>query len=149
MDAVDFYRTQLIDSPDRFDTVIALVLDETLFCGEYRFQIQCPSTKVVDVWLGQLFDAVDGRDSSESCRCLAAQPDEWRDGVEWVMLDLSASYRAVVDTTLADAVHAAELFHAVKLANTARGVCRRRLQNETRDIEAASTSRSAETAAGC
>ena len=68
MDAVALYGTPLIDDPDRFDTVTALGLDETLFCREGRFRIQCWSTQIVDVRRGQLLDVVAGRDSSEPCR---------------------------------------------------------------------------------
>ncbi|CAE7746185.1 true [Symbiodinium sp. KB8] len=131
MDAVELYGTPLIDDPDRFDTVTALGLDETLFCREGRFRIQCWSTQIVDVRRGQLLDVVAGRDSSEPCRWLAAQPDEWRARIEWATLDLSASYRAVFDTMLPDAVQVADPFHVVKLANTALDECRRRVQNET------------------
>jgi transposase len=131
MDAVELYGTPLIDDPDRFDTVTALGLDETLFCREGRFRIQCWSTQIVDVRRGQLLDVVAGRDSSEPCRWLAARTDDWRAGIEWATLDLSASYRAVFDTMLPDAVQVADPFHVVKLANTALDECRRRVQNET------------------
>src|SRR5690606_33115421 len=60
MDAVEPYGTPLIDDPDRFDTVTALGLDETLFCREGRFRIQCWSTRIVDVRRGQLLDVVAG-----------------------------------------------------------------------------------------
>jgi transposase len=89
MDAVELYGTPLIDDPNRFDTVTALGLDETLFCRQGRFRIQCWSTQIVDVRRGQLLDVVAGRDSSEPCRWLAARSDEWRGGVEWATLDLS------------------------------------------------------------
>ena len=131
MDAVELYGTPLIDDPNRFDTVTALGLDETLFRREGRFRIQCWSTQIVDVRGGQLLDVVEGRDSSEPCRWLAAQPDEWRARIEWATLDLSASYRAVFDTMLPDSVQVADPFHVVKLANTALDECRRRVQSET------------------
>src|SRR5690606_940828 len=131
MDAVELYGTPLIDDPDRFGTVCALGLDETLFCRQGRFRIQCWSTQIVDVRRGQLLDVVAGRDSSEPCRWLAERSDEWRARIEWATLDLSASYRAVFDTMLPDAVQVADPFHVVKLANTALDECRRRVQNET------------------
>jgi transposase len=108
MDAVALYGTPLIDDPDRFGTVTALGLDETLFCREGRFRIQCWSTQIVDVRRGQLLDVVPGRDSSEPCRWLAERSDEWRVRIEWATLDLSASYRAVFDTMLPDAVQVAD-----------------------------------------
>ncbi len=68
MDAVELYGTPLIDDPNRFDTVTALGLDETLFFRERRFRIKCWSTQIVEVRRGQLLDVVPGRDSSEPCR---------------------------------------------------------------------------------
>lgn len=131
MDAVELYGTPLIDDPDRFDIVTALGLDETLFCRQGRFRIQCWSTQIVDVRRGQLLDVVPGRDSIEPCRWLAARSDDWRAGVEWATLDLSNAYRTVFDTMLPDAVQVADPFHVVKLANTALDECRRRVQNDT------------------
>ena len=131
MDSVELYGTLLIDDPGRFGTVTGLGLDETLFFRQGRLRTQCWSTQIVDVRRGQLLDVVAGRDSSEPCRWLAARSDEWRAGVEWATLDLSASYRAVFDTMLPDAVQVADPFHVVKLANTALDECRRRVQNET------------------
>lgn len=131
MDAVELYGTPLIDDPDRFGTVTALGLDETLFCRQGRFRTQCWSTQIVDVRRGQLLDVVEGRDSVEPCRWLAARSDEWRAAVEWATLDLSTSYRAVFDTMLPDAVQVADPFHVVKLANTALDETRRRVQNDT------------------
>jgi len=55
----------------------------------------------------------------------------WRTTIEWATPDLSASYRAVFDTMLPDAVQVADPFHVVRLANTALDECRRRVQNET------------------
>lgn len=104
MHAAEFYGTPLIDNPDRFDSVTALGLDETLFCREGRFRFQRWSAQIVDVRRGQLINVIEGRENSKSCRWLAARSDEWRAGVKWATLDLSASYRAVLDTMLPDAV---------------------------------------------
>jgi transposase len=131
MDAVELYGLPLIDDPDRFGAVTALGLDETLFCRQGRFRVQCWSTQIVDVRRGQLLDVVPGRDSAEPCRWLAARTDDWRAGVEWATLDLSNAYRTVFDTMLPDAVQVADPFHVVKLANTALDECRRRVQNDT------------------
>lgn len=131
MDAVVIYGTPLIDDPDRYGTVNAIGLDETLFARQGRFRTQCWSTQIVDVRRGQLLDVVPGRDAAESCRWFAAQPEAWRAGIEWATLDLSASYRSVFDTMLPDAVQVADPFHVVRLANTALDECRRRVQNET------------------
>ena len=131
MDAVVIYGTPLIDVPDRFGAVSAVGLDETLFARQGPFRRQLWSTQIVDVRRGQLLDVVAGRDSSEPCRWFAARPEAWRAGIMWATLDLSASYRAVFDTMLPDAVQVADPFHVVKLANTALDECRRRVQNDT------------------
>jgi transposase len=131
MDAVVIYGTPLIDDPHRFGTVTAVGLDETLFArtGPYRRQLW--STQIVDVGSGQLLDIVPGRDSDRPCRWFAAQPDQWRAGIAWATLDLSASYRTVFDTMLPDATQVADPFHVIRVANTALDECRRRVQNET------------------
>jgi transposase len=131
MDAVVVYGQPLIDDPHRFGAVSAVGLDETLFARVGPFRRQLWSTQIVDVAAGQLLDIVAGRDSDGPCRWFAAQADEWRAGIGWATLDLSASYRAVFDTMLPDAVQVADPFHVVRVANTALDECRRRVQNET------------------
>jgi transposase len=131
MDAVVLYGEPLIDDPGRFGAVTALGLDEVLFAREGSFRRQRWSTQIVDVRRGQLLDVVPGRDHVEPCRWLAAQPAEWRTGIEWATLDLSSTYRVVFDTMLPDATQVADPFHVVRLANDAVDECRRRVQNET------------------
>ena len=131
MDAVVAVGEQLIDHPDRIGAVNALGLDETLFARVGRFRTQLWSTQIVDVRRGQLLDVVPRRSAVEPCRWLATRDPNWLAGIEWATLDLSASYRAVLDTMLPDAVQVADPFHVVKLANTALDECRRRVQNET------------------
>ena len=131
MDAVVIYGTPLIDDPHRFGAVSAVGLDETLFAREGPYRIQRWSTQIVDVDVGQLLDIVPGRDSREPCAWFAARSEQWRAGIGWATLDLSASYRTVFDTMLTDAVQVADPFHVVRVANTALDECRRRVQNET------------------
>ena len=131
MDAVVVYGAPLIDDPHRFGAVAAVGLDETLFARVGPFRRQLWSTQIVDVAAGQLLDIVPGRDAIEPCRWFAARPLDWRAGIAWATLDLSASYRAVFDTMLSDAVQVADPFHVVRVANTALDECRRRVQNET------------------
>lgn len=143
-EAVEPCGTPLIDNPDRFDTVTTLGLEDTLFCCEGRFRVQCWSTQIVDVRFGQLLDVMAGRDSSEPCRGLADRNDEWRSGIERATLDLSASYRAVFNRMLPDAVQVADPFQVVTLANTALDECRRRVQNETLGHQGRKRTRSSE-----
>jgi transposase len=111
MDAVIWFGTPLVDDPDRFGDVVALGLDETLFCRQGRWRTQCWSTQIVDVTRGQLLDIVAGRDAVRPCRWLADQPAGWRDGIRWATLDLSGPYRSVFDTMRPDAVQVADAFH--------------------------------------
>lgn len=131
MDAVIHFGTPLVDDPNRIGDVVALGLDETLFCRQGRWRVQCWSTQIVDVTRGQLLDVVAGRNAAEPCRWLAGRPDEWRARIRWATLDLSGPYRSVFDTMLPHAVQVADPFHVVKLANTALDETRRRVQNDT------------------
>lgn len=131
MDAVIIYGTVLIDDPDRFGDVCAVGLDETLFARHGPYRTLAWSTQIVDVAGGQLLDVVAGRDSSAPCAWFAARPQQWRDGIGWATLDLSASYRTVFDTMLPHATQVADPFHVIRVANTALDECWRRVQNET------------------
>jgi transposase len=44
-----------------------------------------------------------GRDAAAACDWLARQPQQWRDAIARVTLDLAGSYRSVADTMLPDA----------------------------------------------
>ena len=131
MDAVVVYGLPLINDPARIGAVSALGLDDALFGHHGPLRRQLWSTQIVDVRAGQLLDVVPGRDQVEPCRWLAARPDQWRAAIRWATLDLSRTYRAVLDTMLPDAVQVADPFHVVKLANEAMEQCRRRVQHET------------------
>jgi transposase len=129
--AVLTYGTALIDHPNRYEAVEALGLDEVLFVrtGEYRRQDF--STQLVDVQAGQLLDVVPGRSAKAPSAWLGAQDQAWLDQVQWATLDLSATYRSVLDNMLPDAVQVADPFHVCKHANTKLDECRRRVQNQT------------------
>ena len=130
-DAVMLFGQVLIDDPARFGTVVAVGLDETLYVREGRYRRQLWSTQIVDVQRGQLLDVVAGRDVSGCCAWFAARPQAWCDRVRWATLDLSSSYRVVLNTMLPDATQVADPYHVVHLANVALDECRRRVQNET------------------
>lgn len=119
----------MIDDPNQFGVVTALGPDETLFCRESRFRVQCWSTQIVDVRCGHLLDVVAGRDSGEPCRWLEARSDDWCVGYEWATLDLSRAQWAVFDTMLPDAVQVSATFHVVRLANTVLDECWHRVHN--------------------
>jgi transposase len=132
MDAVAAYGTPLIEDPDRIGPVTALGLDETLFArtGRWRTQLWC--TSIVDVGRpAQLLDVVPGRTAAGPSAWLEAQPQAWRDGIAWGVLDLSGPYRKTFTDTLPHAPQVADPFHLVKHANAKLDECRRRVQNET------------------
>ena len=130
-DAVMLFGQVLIDDPARFGTVVAVGLDETLYKREGRYRKQCWSTQIVDVQRGQLLDVVAGREAVVCCAWFAERSLAWRDGIRWATLDLSSSYRVVLNTMLPDATQVADPYHVVHLANVALDECRRRVQNET------------------
>ena len=130
-DAVMLFGQVLIDDPARFGTVVAVGLDETLYKREGRYRKQCWSTQIVDVQRCQLLDVVAGREAVVCCAWFAERSLAWRDGIRWATLDLSSSYRVVLNTMLPDATQVADPYHVVHLANVALDECRRRVQNET------------------
>jgi hypothetical protein len=131
-DTVLAFGTALVDDdPDRIGTVRALGLDETLFTHDGPWRRPLWSTSIVDVRAGRLLDIVAGRSTVGPCAWLAAQGQDWLDGIQFATLDLSGPYRAVFDTMLPDAIQVADPFHLVKLANAALDECRRRVQDET------------------
>ena len=64
-------------------------------------------------------------------RWLLAQPQSWRDGIDWGVLDLSGAYRRTFQMALPQARQVADPFHVVRLANNGIDEVRRRVQNDT------------------
>ena len=116
---------------DRVGAVEALGLDETLFGrrGPWRRRAWC--TSIVDVTGGQLLDIVPGRDAESPVRWLLAQPQPWRDGINWGVSGLSGAYQRTFDVALPHVGQVADPFHVVRLANGAIEEVRRRTQNDT------------------
>ena len=131
-DAVMAYGAALLAADvDRIGSVEALGLDETLFFRRGRWRTQHWCTSIVDVAAGQLLDLVEGRSAAGASGWIDAQPEPWRAGIRWGVLDLSGAYRKTFDDSLPDAAQVADPFHVVKLANERLDECRRRVQNET------------------
>ena len=80
---------------------------------------------------GQLLDIVPGRDAEGPTAWLLAQPEAWRDGIDWGVLDLSGAYRRAFEAALPQARQVADPFHVVRLANGCIDEVRRRTQNDT------------------
>jgi transposase len=129
-DTVVAYGELLIDDPDRFGTVEALGLDEVLFVRVGTYRTPTFSTQLVDVQRGQLLDVVEGKKAEEPTAWLENRGEEWLGTVRYATLDLSATYKAVFDATVPDAVQVADPFHVIKHATFQLDQCRRRVQQE-------------------
>jgi transposase len=128
-DAVVAYGEALLAADgDRVGDVDALGLDETLFVRTGRFRTQSWCTSVVDVTAGRratLIEVVEGRTATDVSEWIDAQPDEWRTGIDWGVLDMSGPYRKVFNDSLPDAVQVADPFHVVKVRHEAPCIRRR------------------------
>lgn len=103
-------------------------MDETLFVRTGRFRTQSWCTSVVDVTAGRratLVEVVEGRTADAVSDWINAQPDEWRAGIDWGVLDMSGPYRKVYNDSLPDAVQVADPFHVVKVRHEALCIRRR------------------------
>ena len=130
--AVMAWGQALLDADaERVGAVSALGLDETLYEREGRRRTRRWCTSIADVTGGQLLDVVPGRDAAAPTAWLLNQPEEWRDGITWGVLDLSGAYRSAFDTALPRAGRVADAFHVVRLADDAVDEVRRRVQNDT------------------
>jgi transposase len=67
----------------------------------------------------QLLDVVAGRTAADPSAWIEAQPEAWRSGVAWGVLDLSGPYRKTFTDTLPDAEQVADPFHVVKVRHEA------------------------------
>lgn len=131
-DAVMAYGTPLVEDPGRFGTVLALGLDETLFCRRGPRHRKEFCTSIVDVGADdpQLLDVVPGRDAKAPTAWLLARRPAWRKAIVWGALDLSGTYRKAFRHALSRVILVADPFHVVKLANSKLDECRRRVQND-------------------
>ena len=148
-DAVLAFGKVLVDHPDRFGVVSALGFDEHLFVKAGERRIQHFVTALVVVEGGQLLDLVPDRKSDAAKRWIEERGAEWRRGVRSGTLDLSATYRSVFDEALPEARLVADKFHVVRHMTAKLDECRRRVQNETLDTGAGSTTRYSGSDAGC
>lgn len=67
-----------------------------------------------------------GRAGRDVLRWCSAQPQQWRDAIQVVAIDLSSAYRSGIRTALPHAQIAADPFHVVQLANKMVAQVRRR-----------------------
>jgi transposase len=135
-DAVVAYGEAVLEADvDRVGAVSALGLDETLFVRRGEWRTQEWATSVVDVGgrgrRAKLVEVVESRTAAKVSEWIDAQPESWRAGIRWGVLDMSGPYRKVYNDSLAHVRQVADPFHVVKHANGKLDECRRRVQNET------------------
>lgn len=134
-DAVIAYGEALLDADcKRVGTVTALGLDETLFVRTGRFRTQSWCTSITDVSPGRparLVEIIEGRTAATVSGWIDAQPDTWRDSIDWGVLDMSGPYRKVYDDSLPTPSRSPTPFHVIRHANSKLDECRRRVQNDT------------------
>ncbi|MGZ0198796.1 ISL3 family transposase [Streptomyces sp. RM1] len=81
---------------------------------------------------GGLLGQVEGRTLADVLAWLAATPLTWRKSIEYVTIDMSATYRAAIRTGLPQATVVVDHFHVVQLANKMLSMVRRRTTAEMR-----------------
>lgn len=87
-------------------------------------------TTFVNVRSGQVLGVVDGRDSACVQAWLQARSPAWRDRVEVVAIDPSASFRKAITAALPNARVSVDAFHLVQLANLMVTKIRQRVARE-------------------
>jgi transposase len=88
---------------------------------------------------GQVLGIVDGRNSTGIQDWLDARTEAWRDGVEVVAIDPSATFRAAIETALPHTRISVDHWHLVRLANLMVTKVRQRVAQETNATGAART----------
>jgi transposase len=81
---------------------------------------------------GQVLGIVDGRNSTGIQDWLDARTEAWRDGVEVVAIDPSATFRAAIETALPHTRISVDHWHLVRLANLMVTKVRQRVAQETK-----------------
>jgi transposase len=87
-------------------------------------------TTFVNLQTGQVIGIVDGRHSAAVTTWLAARSQLWRDRVEVVAMDPSATYRSAIGTALPAASISVDHWHLVRLANLMVTAVRQRVARE-------------------
>lgn len=81
---------------------------------------------------GGLLGQVEGRTVADVLAWLATTDLDWRKGIGYVAIDMSATYRAAIRIGLPHATVVVDHFHVVQLANKMLSMVRRRITAETR-----------------
>jgi len=125
----------LINAPERLQGVRVLGVDEHVWrhtrTGPRYVTVVIDLTPVRDkTGPARLLDMVEGRSKAVFKTWLAAQPAEFRAGIEVVAMDGFTGYKSATAEELPAAVAVMDPFHVVRLAGEAVDECRRRRQQE-------------------
>jgi transposase len=129
--AVADHTDPRIGDEARLEGVTAVGVDEKRFLNATPTRRTVFTTQVVDLDRGRLLDVVEGRSRHVLSRWLADRGDDWCSQIRLATLDPSAGYRVALEEHLPHATLVVDHFHAIRLANRAIDVCRRRVQNQT------------------
>jgi transposase len=95
--------------------------------GTWVADADCWQTVLIDSIGGNgLLSMLEGRRKYPLVAWLLAMPEQWRDGIVAVTMDLSSTYRAAAREALPHALICADLFHVAQLVNTMVDDVRRR-----------------------
>ena len=129
--AVTVYGRALLGADkNRLNRTVAIGLDETSFTRQQGHAQTCYVTTVADVQNHQIIDLLPNRKYEDVAKYLKAQPEAWKERIQYGALDMSNTYAAVYSVTLPKAAQVVDPYHVVSLANRALDEVRRRVQRE-------------------
>ena len=130
--AVGIYGAALLQADKkRLGTTTAMGFDETLFMRQGRYRTKTWCTTVADVGNHRLIELVPSRNYVDVARWVSAQPESFREHIEYGALDLSPTYAAVYNVILPKATQVVDRYHLIRLANAALDGVRRRIQQSS------------------
>jgi transposase len=125
--------------PDLDDVPVRLLgIDEHRFRTVRWFRDEDGAWRRVEPWMttfvnlqtGQVIGIVDGRHSAAVTTWLAARTPAWRERVEVVAMDPSATYRSAIGAALPAAKVSVDHWHLIRLANLMVTAVRQRVARE-------------------
>lgn len=130
-DAVTTYGHALLAADHkRLSATTAIGLDETSFVKHGHHLSKSYATTVADVANHQIIDILPTRTFTDVAAWIRAQPEGWKNRIEYGALDMSPTYAAVYTVMLPRARQVVDAFHCVQLANRALDQIRRRVQQQ-------------------
>ncbi len=114
----------------RLNITSAIGLDETSFVHPRTQAHSHYATTVADVQNHQIIEILPSRNYVEVAKWVNAQPDSWKERIDYGALDMSRAYAAVYSVALPQASQVVDPFHVVSLANRSLDAVRRRVQRD-------------------